>query len=250
VAVESRTSHRVVVALLDGTRVRGYVYNFSPFSDSMYLFPKETTDRSYGRFLELGDCKAIFFVKTHEGDRKAREELRKDVPISRVGALRGQKMKIIFNDGEEMFASSEAYNPARLGFFAYPLDPRTNNLRIFVVNGNVRQVLTGKALQSASGAVEMQDRMLKVAAPPAAKAPAPSPDEEVPPISAPPGAEDAAAAVPLENRVEAVLRLVNGESAASVSEDLEVPPDVLGYWFQLFLAHGRAALAREGRSAR
>jgi hypothetical protein len=227
-ATHSRTSHRVVVALLDGKRERGFVYNFSPNAPSFNLFPSESADPRFASLVELRNAKAMFFVRTYEGNRARREAGRKAPVDPKKFRVRGHKMKITFNDGEEMFASSENYNPTRLGFFVYPLDPESNNLRIFVVNENVRQVTTGAAIDTQGRPPVTQARLAK---PPAAPAPPP-----------PPAAAADACAVPLESRVEAVLRMVAGESAMEVSEDTGVPTGVLSHWAKVFLQYGKAGL--------
>jgi hypothetical protein len=52
----------------------------------------------------------------------------------------GRRIAVTFQDGEELSGTTEAYNPQKLGFFMFPLDPNSNNLRIFVINNNVRQI--------------------------------------------------------------------------------------------------------------
>ncbi len=136
--------------MTDGTRHRGYVYNFSPGAESLHLFPSDSTDKRFAKLVELRDCKAIFFVRTHEGNRAAREASRRAGPKRIPRGVRGVKMRIHFKDGEVLMASSEAYSPSRPGFFAYPLEADSNNLRIFVVNANVRQVVTGTAAEDSA----------------------------------------------------------------------------------------------------
>jgi len=36
--------------------------------------------------------------------------------------------------------TTEAYDPQELGFFLFPADQKSNNLRIFIVNRNVVQI--------------------------------------------------------------------------------------------------------------
>ncbi len=244
-AIETRTANKIVVAFLDGHREKGFVYNFSPNGDSFFLFPAEGLDRSYAKYVEIRECKAVFFVKTHQGNRVDRERQRREGPAPRTPPrVRGHKMKIVFNDGEELLAASEAYNPTRLGFFCFPLDPRSNNLRIFVVNQNVRQVMTGQALQAPGGPVAGQARLAKQerGSPPAPPALPPRPPLPPP---APPAEAAGAEAFSPEKRCEAVLRIIAGESPWELSEELGIPGGVLSYWAQAFLQSGRAALSGE-----
>lgn len=224
-------ANRVVVAMLDGSRLKGYLYGFNPASETIYLYAREKEDRRHAQLVDLARAKAIFFVKTHEGNRGKRgEEPGTPRPEPAPSKVRGVRMRIHFSDGEVMDGVSEAYNPIRPGFFVFPLDLGGNNIRTFVVNRHVRKVETDPA----------------VAAPgERTAAPAPSPPG-VPPLSAPIPAETASAALPLQRKIEIVLRVLNGESLWQMASDLEVPGAVLVYWTDTFLRGGREALAMPG----
>ena len=85
----------------------------------------------------MKDLKAIFFVKDFAGNPEYRKAPGVEVP------KRGRKVAVTFQDGEELSGATEAYNPQKLGFFVFPYDEDENNLRVFVVNRNVRQVKVG-----------------------------------------------------------------------------------------------------------
>jgi hypothetical protein len=73
----------------------------------------------------LADLKAVFFVKKFDGnpDYKERKEFtEKDSP-------QGRKVEVAFADGEIMQGSVLGYNPKEIGFFLFPVDPLSNNLR-------------------------------------------------------------------------------------------------------------------------
>jgi hypothetical protein len=53
---------------------------------------------------------------------------------------RGRKIVVTFRDGEELSGTTEAYSSQKLRFFVFPHDESGKNLRVFVVNRNVRQV--------------------------------------------------------------------------------------------------------------
>jgi hypothetical protein len=80
----------------------------------------------------MKDLKAVFFVKDFAGNRDNNETTSAD------GVKHGRKITITFQDGEDLSGATEAYSPQKLGFFMFPLNPNGNNLRIFVVNKNVR----------------------------------------------------------------------------------------------------------------
>lgn len=133
-SVRPNNPNRVVVACLDGRRLKGHVYNFSMVKESFYLFPEEDSAEHEGVEVLLKDLKAIFFVKNFAGDPERRDILQAQ-PHGH-----GRAIEVTFPDGEIVTGTSEAYNPARTGFFLFPFDQAGNNIRIFVVNKNVREV--------------------------------------------------------------------------------------------------------------
>jgi len=126
--------NKVVVAYLDGRRLRGYVYNFSALKDSFHLFPQENPVQERGARVAMSDLKAIFFVKNFIGNREYRGQ-----PIAEP-PMHGRTIEVTFSDGEKIFGKTEGYDRQKLGFFMFPADPETNDLRIFVVNKNASQV--------------------------------------------------------------------------------------------------------------
>ena len=128
--------NRVVVAFLDRRRLKGYVFNFSATKESFRLFPAESAQQKTGSDIFMKDLKAIFFVKDLEGDPENSETRGEE------RAIHGRKIVVTFNDGEELSGTTEAYSPQKLGFFMFPRGKNSNNLRVFVINKNVRQVKT------------------------------------------------------------------------------------------------------------
>ena len=99
---------------------------------------------SFKEILEQ-DLKAVFFVKTLEGNKAYHERKKfKDMDSTR---LRGLKIKVKFTDGEVMRGTTLGYNKAKKGFFITPVDPRENNDRIYVVADALRDVATGSAAE-------------------------------------------------------------------------------------------------------
>ena len=128
------SASKVVIACLDGQRLKGFVFNFSPLRDSFRLFPEPNARQDSGKDVQLRNLKAIFFVKDFGGNAE-----RKDSHQLKDGA-HGRKLEITFADGEMICGTTEAYNPKKTGFFMFPADPESNNSRIFIVNAGVRQV--------------------------------------------------------------------------------------------------------------
>jgi hypothetical protein len=82
---------------------------------------------------DVKDLKALFFVKTFEGDNEYDE--RKEFITGDLA--QGRKVEVTFVDGEIIQGSTVGYDPQRPGFFLLPVDKRSNNTRIFVVTSSV-----------------------------------------------------------------------------------------------------------------
>ncbi len=82
----------------------------------------------------MKDLKAIFFARDFVGNSEYTEY---QILISQNG---GRKAEVTFRDGEKLIGTTDAYNPQKIGFFLVPADPRSNNLRIFVITKNATQI--------------------------------------------------------------------------------------------------------------
>ncbi|MGB7624017.1 MAG: hypothetical protein WBN92_16850 [Terriglobia bacterium] len=127
-------SNKTIVAFLDGRRLKGYIYNFSAIKNSFRLLPAEDPFHQKGIEVEMKDLKAVFFVKDFVGDPDHQR-----VPLAEL-PKHGRKIEVIFSDGEVIQGATETYNSQKPGFFMFPADSNSNNLRIFIVNSNVREV--------------------------------------------------------------------------------------------------------------
>jgi len=121
----------VVVHARGGTLQKGITNDFFPNKDRFHLTEKDTGEVHEVR---LQGLKAVFFVKSFEGDPTYRE--RQDV--ERAGF--GKKVKVRFQDGETQVGYTQGFSPARPGFFFFPADPDANNERVFVVNAATASV--------------------------------------------------------------------------------------------------------------
>jgi len=130
-------SNKIVVKFKDGKIVKGWSTDFGPNKEIFHLHPLE----GYGKEIleiEISSLKAVFFVKDYIGDKdykKVRtfEDAPKGIPSQR-------KIVIIFKDGENFYGTTHSYNPEKKGFFVYPIDPKDNSDRVFVVNPAVNSV--------------------------------------------------------------------------------------------------------------
>jgi len=197
---------KVVVALLDRKRERGYVAGFRPFGDGFTLLPAAGPKTGPGRFIDFRTCKAVYFVRSLEGNKAFKENKLTLPPTYR----QGRKVSVDYPDGERTVGTTEGFNPSRVGFFMYPADPKSNNTEVFVITGNTDEI------RIIGGETDGTDKVFR---PRAEKG-----------IFAP------------EKRLEAVQRVLRGEPLEKVAKELSIPPVTLMDWRGKFLAGGPAAL--------
>ena len=135
--------NRVVVHYKTGKVLKGYTHDFSPAANQFHLISELTADEGRVYDVRIADLKAVFFIKTLEGDRAYHE--RKVFQSTDSTRLRGLKIKVRFTDGEVVRGTTLGYNRAKNGFFITPVDPKENNDRIYVVADALRDIATGSA---------------------------------------------------------------------------------------------------------
>jgi hypothetical protein len=119
-------SNKVVARFKDGRILKGASLDVDPGRPSCHL---RTLD---GKMVEvqLRDLKALFFVRSLEGDA-ARDENR--TPDPGDARSRGLTLcRLRFGDGEEMVGLTIRCPPSRPFFFVLPVDPQSNNVRMLV----------------------------------------------------------------------------------------------------------------------
>jgi len=124
---------KVIARYTHGGMIKGMTHDFFPNKDRFHIV---TTGHPAGKPKEvmLKDLKAVFVVRNFLGDpgyseRKKYQE--GDTPY-------GMPLEVTFADGEVMVGSSMGFDPKRGGFFLSPVDPRGNNLRVFVIISAVK----------------------------------------------------------------------------------------------------------------
>jgi len=125
---------KAVVAFLDGRRMKGYIDRFSAQEDHFRLFLEQDTAPCEGTEVQMKDLKAIFFARDFVGNSGYYES--QELNPQR----QSRKAEVTFRDGEKLVGTSHAYNRQGIGFFLVPADPRSNNLRIFVIAKNTLQI--------------------------------------------------------------------------------------------------------------
>ena len=135
--------NRIVVRYRDGRLLKGHTYDFSPQREKFHLVNIDSHGIRRNHEVHCADLKAVFFVKTFEGNKEYVEKRE----FGEIGTIAppGLKMKIKFYDGEIIAGSSPGYSEGRQGFFLTPIDPESNNNRIYIVSDAAIDVKAGLA---------------------------------------------------------------------------------------------------------
>jgi hypothetical protein len=112
---------KTVVRFKDKTMLKGVIVDFSPFYNHFKL---ELVNGDVVT-VDIDKIKAIFFVKTFEGDKKY--EYKYDDELYWVG----DKIIFQFNDGEKMVGYTQHLDFSPKGFFITPADLKGNNNYVF-----------------------------------------------------------------------------------------------------------------------
>ncbi len=134
---------KVVIHYIDGKVERGYTTDFRPDKGIFHLVIKEDKEeKSVEKSVRVSvaSLKALFFVKEFEGPEKDKHGVKKTFEDVRDQKLIGKKVKVEFIDGEILYGLTMGYSPARRGFFFTPIDPESNNERIFAVMTAVKNI--------------------------------------------------------------------------------------------------------------
>ena len=126
---------KVVIRYVNGKVIKGFTQDFFPNKDRFHL---HHAAKSSGESVEvmLKDLKAIFFVQDFEGNAQYNE--RKS--YGEGERAQGRKVEVTFADGEVLVGSTMGYDPNRPGFFIFPADTKSNNMRAFAVSSAVKKV--------------------------------------------------------------------------------------------------------------
>ena len=131
--------NRIVARFLDGRVVKGFTNDFLPGKASFHVSTSATAGPASGvkpEELKVADLKALFFVKTFEGD----PQHKKSNEPSQGPASGGRRIRVVFKDGEVLVGTTQGYDRSRPGFFLIPADATGNNERCFVVAAATQEV--------------------------------------------------------------------------------------------------------------
>lgn len=128
-------SQPVVARFMDGRVIKGTTRDFAPNKEKFHLFPWGDEGGDKALDIVVGALKAIFFVKSYEGNKEHVQDNSFD-----GAAGQGRKLVVTFKDGEVLAGFTMGYNKKNQGFFLIPADPNSNNERVYVVNSSVKKV--------------------------------------------------------------------------------------------------------------
>ncbi|MGZ3537935.1 MAG: DUF6982 domain-containing protein [Thermodesulfobacteriota bacterium] len=126
---------KVVARYVSGKRIKGFSQDFFPNKDLFHVYPAAKPSGEAVEVL-LKELKAIFFVQDFVGNYLYNERKR----YTEGEKPSGRKVEVTFADGEVLVGSTLGYDPSRPGFFLFPADPKSNNIRVFAVTGAVKKV--------------------------------------------------------------------------------------------------------------
>jgi len=135
-------ANRIVVHFKNGNVIKGMTHDFVPEKPKFHLVYQD------GKIEDINteSLKAVFFVRSYEGKKDYREVkgFGKIDPIT----FRGMKIKITFIDNEVIYGSTLGYNKTRKGFFIFPADPDSNNIRIYIIASAIKEVKLGSQAEA------------------------------------------------------------------------------------------------------
>jgi hypothetical protein len=131
--------NRIVAHFKDGLLLKGYTQDFIAQKESFTV--ASAYERTHVTEVKTTDLKALFFVKTFEGNKDYVEK--KTFDDFDAFGLRGLKIKIKFSDGEMIRGMSFDYSKHYRGFFLIPVDSMSNNEMIYVVSSSLVDIAVG-----------------------------------------------------------------------------------------------------------
>jgi len=130
-------ANQVVAHFLDGRLVKGTSLDVAPPKPDCHI---RTTDQGMVE-VQLADLKALFFVKTPDGN-PAHEYA--STPTPGDPRLAGShRISLTFQDGERLAGLTNRYPPLGRYFYVLPVDASSNTIRVLVNRDAVREMTDG-----------------------------------------------------------------------------------------------------------
>jgi hypothetical protein len=125
---------KIVARYRDGRVLKGTTQNFFPNKPVFHVIRHGGTGPGDAVEVKLDELKAVFFVRDFAGNPKHVEK-KQLAPGERA---QGRLIEVACKDGEVIVGTTTGYDPARPGFFLFPIDTSSNNVRVYVVTSAVR----------------------------------------------------------------------------------------------------------------
>jgi hypothetical protein len=129
---------KAVVKYQNGEIIKGWIEDFRPDQESFVLFFLIEYNEEKRMEINFNSLKAVFFVKNFIGDKNYKKVRNFNVDLKIIPSQR--KLIVNFLDGEHLYGTSHSYGRYKVGFFVYPVDPKDNSERIFVVHKAIESV--------------------------------------------------------------------------------------------------------------
>lgn len=129
---------KVVVKYQNGEIIKGWVEDFRLDQNTFILYPLIEYSKEEKLEINFDSLKAVFFVKDFIGDQNYKKVRTFNIDLKITPSQR--KLIVIFKDGENLYGTSHDYGRYKVGFFVYPVDPKDNSERIFVVQSAVESI--------------------------------------------------------------------------------------------------------------
>ena len=119
-------NNKVVARFQDGRMLKGTALDIDPARPTFHIIPPGAKAVQ----VKIAELKAVFYVRTLDGDPKYEENLTPSPDDARARSSRLVTLK--FKDGEVMVGHTIGTPGNRPYFFIVPVDPRSNNIRVLV----------------------------------------------------------------------------------------------------------------------
>jgi len=129
---------KAVVKYKNGEIIKGWVEDFRLDRESFTFFPLIEYSEEERMEINFDSLKAVFFVKDFIGDKNYKKVRNFNVDLKITPSQR--KLIVNFQDGEHLYGTTHNYGRYKIGFFMYPVDPKDNSERIFIVHSAVESV--------------------------------------------------------------------------------------------------------------
>lgn len=121
---------QVVACYASGQTRKGFTTEFTPTKGCLEL-TSEPTPASRALLIPLSELKTIRFVKDPAAN------------VAAEASSKGRKVRVTFGDGQQLHGTTDSYRRSAPGFFVQPLEPQSDDERVFVIGSPANQVIFG-----------------------------------------------------------------------------------------------------------